>query len=555
MPYNKTMSLTAEEIIKKYKSMSTFKLKNKSELETLLVAIKHETCDVSEAKDTIIRGFDDFTKWLATFYKGIVVNKLVTYDELVLFCKEKVFDSIDKFDIYKNDTIADPFIAYCRNNCKNSLIRLNDQLKKRSTISLDAPSDKNSSNESDDDNLYNTISKKIGIDINDEIMLKDIKEKYISRLPVTYQRVISMHFFEGISVTEIAKVFGVSKQCISEKIKRAAKHLASIIDNKSKLILENNESENMSQTKAMNRFQNIFSKYKGKIDIEKELLPYLSDDHKKVFEHYIQSPAKTNGCALSKSLDKADSYAFNVVMSIVNKIEKIIERKQEIAEFINKVGGENGLEDLKLFFNDNEKIYLDKYILSSSPNAYSETCEALNGYSFPSLYVSVNKKINTILEKKQMTKEFIEMNGGEDFLLYDFGSSLTDDQFDVLTNIMMDYHYQYKTDVARELGFQNTNVQFLESTIMKKLDEYYARKKEIDDLIEAAGGVDKVISEIYNKLQKRKRVILMEYTLAYIKPSEDEIAVKIGKDIDYVSRNSEIFMQKLQDMAAVNQKS
>ena len=146
------------------------------------------------------------------------------------------------------------------------------------------------------------------------------------------------------------------------------------------------------------------------------------------------------------------------------------------------------------------------------------------------------------------------MNGGEDFLIYDFGSSLDDDQFEVLSNVLMDYHYINKEDISRELGKDLSFVSATETAIIKKLDKYYERKEEIDRLIERAGGAKLVKEQIFDKLKDIDKVIFLEYTLAYIKPTRDEIAEKIGRGVDYVAYTSKAIINRLESMAEENEK-
>ncbi len=559
------MNLTAEEIIKKYKGFTSFKFKNPSELETLLVAIKNETCDINEAKNTIIYGLDIYTKYLAHEEGNYIIQKqLATFDEILSICRETLLNCIRTFDINKIDNIKNigkSFAAYYGRACKNKLITLYDNLIKHTHKSLDnAINNHSSKNNKENGSLYSIVEDNKSLDIHDQLLLKEIKENIIPKLPLSYQRILISYFFEGKKVTEIAKIEGLSHPTISKKLKRALSQLKLIMENASILAFENTVSEDLRQTKVMNKMQNVLAEFEGKIDYDTELIPYLSDEYKEVFLKYIKTNSITNGVDLSLSMGRNKYYVVKAAELIINKIRRIIERKQEIAFFYERVGGELGLEDLKLFLNEKEKVILEKYILSINPDAFFE---AKNDKVFidsddkmnTSDIRDLNSKIDRILERKQLSKEFIEMNGGEDFLLYDFGSSLIDDHFEVLITTMMDYHYTNKEDVSISLGKGILYVSHAEDQIIRKLDNYYTRKKEIDDLVEAAGGADKVITEIYNKLDENEKIIFVEYTLAYILPPQKEIADKVGKSTFYVYSVSNALLQKLQDMAAANQKA
>ncbi len=547
--------LTVDEIIKKYKGLSSFKL-TQTEFETLLFALKNETCNINEASRVFICGIEPFTVWIANTYRFLVEKNYTTEEDLLSICREKLLLCIKNFDISKGCS-ANIFLAYYKKACINALKNYCDNLQKNYYESLDGIIFFHSGrNEEIKLNLHDYLADKPNLDIIDNVILNEIKAN-IKKLPFNYQRAIKMYFLEGRRMSEIATIEGVTKQAISKRIKKATRQLELMFEQKSDLINENTDAENIFQAKVSNNRKNLLEEFEGQIDYETELLPYLSESYKKVFLEYLLNYNNVSGVKLSKSLNKSPSYSSATIYKIFNKIKNIIQKKQEIDEFYNKIGGKDQIEDIKLFLNETEKIFLEKYILNISPNACVETKKLINlGNIEPGTYKSsrFDKKLETILKRKQNAKDFVKNNGGEEFLLREFGSTLDDEQFFVLKNLMMDYHYISQKDVVNEAGIDERRIGHIKQSILKKIEDYYATKKEVEELIESAGGTEKVFSELFSNLKEDEKVVFLEYTLAYNKPTLQQFADKMGISISRLFDINKKLINKLQQMAMANQK-
>ena len=234
-------SLTAEELIKKYKGKVSFKFKNQNELETLILAIKSSNCTNKDAINTVVCGLEVYSKWLANVEGQFVTENNVSYNDLVMLCKETLLICFRTFDINKGDNIYKTFLSYYRIACRNSIKKLNKDLIKHRTESLDTPLKDKSEKGRDKRNLHEVLTEpEQGIDLTDKFFLKELKENIIPKLPLTYQRIVKMHFFDGKSILKISKVEGCSRGNISRKLKTAIKLINSTIENESLLIFENN---------------------------------------------------------------------------------------------------------------------------------------------------------------------------------------------------------------------------------------------------------------------------------------------------------------------------
>lgn len=294
-----------------------------------------------------------------------------------------------------------------------------------------------------------------------------------------------------------------------------------------------------------------YSKY---INFNTELLPYLDDSFKIVFKKYMIAKNRISARKFAKSLGKSPNYMRETIMSIYSKIEYIIQRKAEIKEFYKRAGGKNGLEDIKLFLDDKDKIVLDNCFLSKDPNARIKCAKLLN-ISSQKIHFAIRKASNMIeyvIRKRQETEKFINDNGGEDFLINEFSYTLSDVEFDVLIYRLMDYHYFSKSDINRQLGLSDGVADYHEQQIKDRLEKYQERKKSIDNLIILSGGIDNVIDRIYNTSDDLHKYVFEQHTIAYAPLSLTEMAENLNTDYNTISEIAKNLDTSLNDLAVSN---
>ncbi len=318
-----------------------------------------------------------------------------------------------------------------------------------------------------------------------------------------------------------------------------------------KLIIEHSYLPTLKDKNKIRCSEYIFTELKKRepyVDFETEVLPNLSEKQAFIFSHYMVEDYGYTQIGLAKKLkySEVDGIIPNAIDNILNKIDKIIRLKKERKMFVEKYGGEQALEDIALCLTDNDRNVLNNVILSINPIAYTKQIEE-RGYHFNR--ESVIKNLDEIVQRKKDCQKFIKKYGGEDFLIYEFGSTLDDDEFFILSQILMDYHYISQNNASKEYsGYRNFILLGIRG-IMKKLNDYLARKKEVDALIERAGGAERVLSEIYLNLNNFQKKIFEERILAYKQTSREEIGKKFNFSDTTVKVQELKLLQKLEDLA------
>ncbi len=287
----------------------------------------------------------------------------------------------------------------------------------------------------------------------------------------------------------------------------------------------------LTQHNKVYQLQTELKKKAEIVDFDKEVLPNISDKHAYILKNYmcnysdetmleIATKFGSGGpCNISRTID-----------TIMKEIDNIIVGVKNRDEYIKSLGGKNAVEDLMLFLTEKEQEVFKKVILSPNPMA-------------PSVYANkVGKDVNDviatkrtiftqikyILERKKECEDFIRNNGGEDFLINEFGATLSEENFEFLLQIMMDYHYlndrQYSLNVGKLYNYATTT----RKQILKFLDDYRTRQKEVDELVESLGGTEKVLNELYLKFDDNRRAVFEERFLAYFPTPYEELAKKLG---------------------------
>ena len=209
------------------------------------------------------------------------------------------------------------------------------------------------------------------------------------------------------------------------------------------------------------------------------------------------------------------------------------------------------LENIELAMNKEQLKVFTEVVISINPEAKINFRER---YGYEPNLISVERVIRDVLQKRENAKEFIEKNGGEDFLIYEFGSTLDDKQFSVLSNVLMDYNYKTLWGVSEELGESANYVALAIPRILKKLENYKKRKSEVDAKIEAAGGAQRVLDEIYLKLNERERVIFEQRILAYHQSTMDEICQELNVSDLFVRDKERALNGRLEEMIKSSQR-
>ena len=295
------------------------------------------------------------------------------------------------------------------------------------------------------------------------------------------------------------------------------------------------------------------------LDLATEVEPYLKPEHRQIYEGIVKHLHSQYTITQNENYNH-ESVVSRKVDSLMNFIDAIKERKLEVKELVEEIGGESNIEDFELFLTDFQRVVLERVMLSVNPRAVLDLRDELNSSVYSYSYIVANtkairNKLNEINAKKEKIEKFIEENGGEDFLINEFGNTLDDTQFYILINCLMDYHYSSFTSVGEEIG--NDCINFITvniKSILKKLDAYKSRKAEVDSLIEAAGGAEEVIKQLYGKLTDEERAVFEEKILAYAPKPTKELAGLLKMHRCTIERMEREQREKLEEMVKNRQK-
>lgn len=365
--------------------------------------------------------------------------------------------------------------------------------------------------------------------------LKNNLSKIISRFSESTQSIIN-DYIKGDTFSTLSKNHNLSMRSISAILNKLKKNISDHthiyekldeIDSDIKMLGKKEITSIGFVLKEREKLLNKLSELE--IDAETELKPFLPSDLLDLYNYTINPTGKRLSDFSQEHGSKHASVTFRKFDTLYRFIEKVHERKLSRAEFAKSLGGEDMVEDIRLFlFGDHLKVY-DEIMLSINPHAVIAFKEKYNLTSdVRGLMVVINKTINSVLRRKAETEKFIKENGGEDFLIFEFGQTLSDEQFDVLINVMMDYHYTSLRKYSEEKGESPNFAVFTIQSINKKLEEYKKNRDEVNEMIERAGGVEMVNQEIYSKLNPIQKGIFEDRILAYKPLTKEETCEKYG---------------------------
>ncbi len=259
------------------------------------------------------------------------------------------------------------------------------------------------------------------------------------------------------------------------------------------------------------------------LNFETELIPYLSEEEKLVFENHVLRP-NISGLVKFQREHKLSSSVAYITSAILRKINIIIKKKQAIKTFEDRYGGRESLDDLAMMLLPHHREILYGYILNIDPKAAMKMSQKISKKESLFMRIAHDEipvRLDVLYKRKLESEAFIKKYGGEDFILHDFLPALERTSLDierdeaVLTTLLMDYHYNSELDLENKLtnGEKQMNLYNVKNAIIQKLDNYIKRKKEIDELLDRI-DVNK-FNEYIASLNAIKKTILMESVIAY----------------------------------------
>lgn len=359
----------------------------------------------------------------------------------------------------------------------------------------------------------------------------------IKKLSLADQNLIYEYFYKNQNYKAIAKQLGVSKHTVYVNKNATFKRIKGLLINGYQNLADNHSALDAQSNEYYQKIQKELKKREGLINLEKELVPYLSPNYKFVYEHRIKSFDSKSNAQLDQILHQKSKYTGNAVTNIFGKMDKIIEKKQDIKKFVERFGGKESVEDLKLFLSDKQNLILEHYVLSINPNASKVLGNFidLSKNNLTDLKLGIEKTFEDVLQRKQNVEKFIEENGGLDFLLNDFAPLLSDDLLDIFLTTMLDYHYISAEEVCRDHGYYGSII----GEIKSMLKNFKARVAEVEDLVESMGGTDAVNNEFLPKLDALDKNIFQNRFLLYIPKLQSEICKEMG-----ISKNTAVSHEK-----------
>ncbi len=315
-------------------------------------------------------------------------------------------------------------------------------------------------------------------------------------------------------------------------------------------LIEQN-SKNETQYLSYKKIQEELKKREPYIDFETEVLPNLKSEWADIFINNMIFPNGDLKKQIANNIGYSISGVTKAIGYILKTIDNLIIRKKQVASFIEYYGGIEELNDYMQCLSEKEQYILKEVVLSIDPNA-SHNCKfKYKNYHFNNIRFIVNK-LDILKKQKQDYINLLNNNGGEDFLINEFGVTLRDDYFEVFVKYILDYHYV-------TLPIEDYNYyQFIKTSkkaILKELSNYQNRKKEVDALIESAGGTEKVLKEIYLNLNESYKKIFEERILAYKQTTNEELAKQIGVSSAIISRKESRLRQMLDKLVLENTKN
>lgn len=311
--------------------------------------------------------------------------------------------------------------------------------------------------------------------------------------------------------------------------------------------------------RQLNSYKRVAEELKKKepfVDFETEVLPYLSENHKYIFKNYMIAPNGELQSEIADNLLLTTGGISRAIRYIFTTIDSIIERKKQIENLAKKYGGHDALEDLALCLSENERNILYEVVLQIDPKAMPKYHEKHSDTSGSFIARNIEKSLDGILSRKKECEKFIKDNGGEDFLINEFGATLSEEHFEILLHFIMDYHYLTIHEACADWGGAQNYLLVTIKKILEKLEKYKGRKAEVKKMLDAAGGEERVYRELYSKLDDKKKIIFEQRFLSYSKVEMKDIAKEIGEDLKYVSNHCKYIDRKLKQLeeTAANQK-
>ncbi len=317
-----------------------------------------------------------------------------------------------------------------------------------------------------------------------------------------------------------------------KKVKKS-KLNSSLYNGKFSLLIENNIKD-CRQFQSYKKIEEELKKREPYIDFEAEVLPYLNKKREYIFKNYIIKPRGKTQEEIAAEVGLTISGVCRSINFIFIFIDELINKKKKISEFVESFGGYDSLEDLALCLTEKDQIVLREVALSIDPNSKTKLFEKYSIKINGEPYRVLEKNINKIVERKNKCENFIKNNGGEDFLINEFGMTLPEDQFNILLMFIMDYHYTNIHEASKSIGGAQNYLLVTIKLILNKLEDYKHKKIEVEKILEDAGGEERVYKELYSKLNEKQKIIFEQRFLAYHNVSKKEIAKEINEKQYYV---------------------
>lgn len=444
-------------------------------------------------------------------------------------------------------------------------------------------------------------------DLKDYSMLEPLQgfsdeeiRKLMKMLSKLTAKTFEKFYFEKKSLRQIAAEEGVTFQAIEKRINVAVRNMYTYSDYTYVLVGLRGKSTFDYGKKSLLEYRQQFKERLKLLGFKTEVLPYLSEEEIVYIDNMIKAYNPEEVEEFRKKENKPNpSHPFKKIVQIIEKMDKIIEKRQQVSDFVKriggksqvalidtfltedertyfhkkvlsvdprlnpdifendksvlanlgnikynverkisfvlnaqkfrkdffeKIGGENELCDIELFLTDEEKYYLNEDFLSLNPDCMKIVREKLGMTSaeYTEFKRKVAGKVERVLKRKEECQKFIEENG-EDFLIYEFGASLPEEQFEVLLYLIMDYHYLSVSNLSEEM---EKDLFSAKSVVLDKLSNYKKRKQEVDEYVAKIG--EEQILEFAKILTDAERKILFEYILGYGQPSARELSEELG---------------------------
>ncbi len=306
-----------------------------------------------------------------------------------------------------------------------------------------------------------------------------------------------------------------------------------------------------TQTVAVTKIQEELKKREEFVDLNKEVIPFITKDHAYILKNYMCNYSNETQKQIAEKNGLSGAWNTKRKIEVIFKeIDDIIKNKKNLNKFIEYCGGKKQIEDLLTFFDDEEREIFEKILLSPHPRAQMVFLKNKKLGPDYANYIDkakgrVLQRIKKILENKKRSEDFIKENGGEDFLINEFGMTLSDENFEVLTMFMMDYHYPNILQASLQYKHAENYLTIQKGIIMKHLKDYNNRKNEVQKIINLAGGEENLFNQIYSKLNDVDKIIFEQTVLAYYKTPHKELAQMLGLDINIVSNKVNYIRKKL----------